>query len=146
MWIQRVVAMEGDLLEIKDGELFVNKVNIDTTIVTLHNYIVETKSLHQIQKEGIIEDLSTVIYLGDSCIINISKSQIQPYMNAREFVYKSSNSMLFKSFNQKSSTNKFGPLIVPKQKLFVLGDNRDESIDSRHLGFIDVNEVIGVKI
>ena len=38
---------------------------------------------------------------------------------------------------------KFGPVVVPKHSLFVLGDNRDNSQDSRFWGFLDVNAVKG---
>jgi signal peptidase I len=37
----------------------------------------------------------------------------------------------------------FGPYVVPKDKLFVMGDNRDESYDSRFYGFVDLKDVEG---
>lgn len=77
--IKRVVAVEGDIVDIRDGNLYIN---------------------------GIVED----------------NPQIRGETHAYDLEL---------------------PMEVPENKVFVLGDNREFSLDSRHLGFIDLGQVKG---
>ena len=41
------------------------------------------------------------------------------------------------------SVRNFGPVTVPEGKYFMMGDNRDESFDSRYFGFVERRQIVG---
>jgi signal peptidase I len=43
----------------------------------------------------------------------------------------------------KRSIRDFAPVTIPEGKYFMMGDNRDNSADSRYFGFVDRSEIIG---
>ncbi len=45
--------------------------------------------------------------------------------------------------NETDIRDNFGPIYVPPGRLFVIGDNRDQSIDSRYFGFVHFNDLKG---
>jgi len=91
--VKRVVAIEGDIVEIRVKELFVNG-----------GKVTEPYVIHE-----------------DEAIYPKNESLPEPYR----------------------SRDNFGPFHLGPGKLFVLGDNRDRSADSRYWGAIDHASVKG---
>jgi signal peptidase I len=92
-FVKRVIAMEGETIEIKDKQVYINdnpisegyKVHNDTQVFTKNDY-----------------------YRYDDTI-----------------------------------RDNFGPVVVPPGRCFVMGDNRDNSMDSRYWSFLPMDNIKG---
>lgn len=62
----------------------------------------------------------------------------KPY-NCKFAVWKSGK--ILPSYN--SPRDNYGPVTVPNNELFVMGDNRDDSFDSRYWGFVPYKDIVG---
>lgn len=52
-------------------------------------------------------------------------------------------SPIAETYTDASFLPDFGPVVIPDDSVFVMGDNRDESFDSRRFGPIPIDHVIG---
>jgi len=43
----------------------------------------------------------------------------------------------------RPTRDNWGPIVIPAARYFMMGDNRDESLDSRYWGFVDPTEIKG---
>lgn len=60
-----------------------------------------------------------------------------------EHLYESSYQAMFSPTRGNRSTRSYGPAQVPEGHFFVLGDNRDNSADSRLYSFIPRDQIVG---
>ena len=110
--VKRVVAVAGDAVEIKDSELYVNGKKLELRKITESASSITPSLLHGDTFYEINGDAQYKIFIGEQQ-------------------------------NGITETLKdFGPITIPKHDVFVLGDNRNSSYDSRNFGPIPI---IGIK-
>jgi signal peptidase I len=146
MRVYRVCGIAGDKIEIKNGVLFVNEKNGDEGLVLAHAYTITSTDFSKLNNAGELDTTSIhwdspdslTTYISDKLIVahNIKASRM---IIPVDFVDDEIKNRFHKSWNQDN----FGPVFVPKNKYFLLGDNRLYAQDSRYLGFVDEKDVVG---
>jgi signal peptidase I len=134
-----VVEGESMMPTLQDGnKLVVNKLGYQISDLSRFDVIV----FHANEKEDFVKRViglpgDKIEFKDDELFINGQKYK-EPFLN----VYKQEipGVKLTGDFSLKEIT---GENTVPEGKLFVLGDNRLGSWDSRHFGFISVSQVVG---
>lgn len=134
-----VVDGESMTPTLQDGnKLIVNKIGYQIVDFDRFDVIV----FHANEEEDYVKRIiglpgDQIEYKNDQLFVN-GKKVNEPYLT------KHHNQALTRRFTEDFTlAEKTGVEIVPEGKLFVLGDNRLGSNDSRQFGFIDVDQVVG---
>lgn len=149
--VNRVCGIENDTVEIINGNLFIDGENFDKELDLMHFYVLSKAEYNQ-SKSELKDDIrfyTTKQNNEDSIMVLLPYSYAlkNNFDKRRNIASKfDDNTFVQKLFKKKWNLDNFGPLIIPKNKFFVLGDNRDTAQDSRFVGLIDKNDIVGTVI
>jgi signal peptidase I len=103
-WIKRVIAIAGDTVAVKDGNLYVNGAKLP------------------------LQPIGPGVVSGTT----------------GQIVYEENNGAKYRIFiSQGHQAPDFPEITVPKNECFVMGDNRNEALDSRIVGPIPITSILG---
>lgn len=119
-FIKRVVGEPGDKVYYENNRLYVNDVEVERTIPATDEGLKWLRS----------EDLSQ----------SGRPEKVEDYDHFIESINGISHSVILR---KNEFPKNYGPIIVPADHLFVMGDNRDGSSDSRYWGFVPKKNILG---
>ncbi|WP_270182391.1 signal peptidase I [Alkalihalobacillus sp. CinArs1] len=134
-----VVHGESMMPTIQDGNrLIINKIGYEVSEPDRFDLVV----FHANENEDYIKRViglpgDTLEYKDDQLYIN-GKKMKEPYLT--HFKSEVFNGNLTENFKLEDKTEK---AVVPEGYLFLMGDNRRHSYDSRHIGLVPIDQVVG---
>ncbi|WP_406823550.1 signal peptidase I [Pedobacter sp. KACC 23697] len=145
--IYRLCAAEGDQIEIKKGEVYLNGKIMIQNYDTKHSYNFSNEIYNELIDSGKIQPGETMYAIGNEIHMEIidaiaKKANIYQYKEVKMPVYRDEE--IEQKWSNRWNADNFGPVLVPADNLFVLGDNRSNARDSRYIGFINKSELLGV--
>ena len=114
-YIKRVIGLPGDHVQVRDGQLYIDGQEVPRQLAG--DYATDDQGIHMVVRRY-IEDL--------------------PGGNG----YRGADHSILKQTDQGEANNT-PDFVVPAQSLFVMGDNRDNSADSRFWGYVPMENLVG---
>lgn len=111
--VKRIVGTPGDVVSLENNQLTINGERASYDVL-------EGKSL----RRGAMNEPYPFRFLKETILGNERMIMLEPTSFA-------------------SGVNTFGPVTVPEGQYLMLGDNRDNSRDSRYIGFVSRDRILG---
>ena len=114
---------------------------VDKTIIAIKDPKREDIVVFRYPEDPSLDFIKRVVGVaGDVVEIRNKKVYVNGDVVERDYAQHTQPHSLPAAFSRRDN---FGPVTVPTHSLFVLGDNRDNSKDSRFWGFVDLSAVKG---
>lgn len=128
-YIKRVVALAGDTVETRDNKLFVNGEEIDSSNYT--KYVYDQQSFRSYSSRPPFPPFRS------------QPQDLPTFERWQEFsdLDEKTFDRFFKNYT--ASLKKYKPFVVPPGYAFAMGDNRDQSYDSRGWGPVALSDIKG---
>ena len=114
-YIKRVIGLPGDHVQVRDGQLYINGAEVPRQAAG--DYTTDDQGIHMVVRR-FQEDLPGG----------------KGYQGERHYILKATD---------QGEANNTPEFTVPPQSLFVMGDNRDNSADSRFWGYVPMENLVG---
>ena len=153
-YLYRLCGLSGDIVEMKNGVLYVNNKNFDKKLNLNNQYKISSTEFNLIEQVdveamnvlggGIMINKDSTVVTFDNILLNKYSTKIKPVL----YIMPSSQNGSFKWNNKNEywTPDNFGPLKIPHDCYFVLGDNRHNAMDSRYTGFVKKENIKGVAL
>lgn len=148
--IHRLYGKANDTVQIINGIVYLNRINIDKGIDHIHFYKTNKEEYLKIKlAENIPEE--NFVYMIDENNVNalLQDSVAEKYGLTPKRIIEEKGKIdetIKKVYANNWNKDNFGPIVIPNGKIFVIGDNRDNSEDSRYSGLINESEIVGVVV
>lgn len=147
--IHRLCGIAGDFVELKDGVLFVNGNNADAHMNLIHYYKISVPQIYLLFDYYSVHEFAYPERTNDSVYrihLDDDYAGQNGFSNKRIILDKNEPDQVMQhTYNQNWNKDNFGPLQIPEGKTLVLGNNRDNSEDSRYFGLINLKDIKGIK-